>query len=177
MEAFIDMLGLVAGYASMILLCLAGIVISCVGLSGTWLVCGATLVGLLIRDSAFPGWGLLILFLFLSGAIELIEFLASGWGVRKRGGSRLAGLAAVIGGLIGLMIGSALLPLIGSLLGMAIGSFGFAYLTEYQRLKQHAQASDIAFGAVIARVLVVILKVFASMGMSLVLLVGLLFAG
>jgi len=177
MEAFFDALCLAAGYGGIFLLCLAGIVISCVGLSGTWLVCGASLIGILIRDSAFPGWGLLILFLFLSGAIELIEFLASGWGVRRRGGSRLAGVAAIIGGVIGLLLGSALLPVIGSLLGMAVGSFGLAYLAEYQRLKHHGQASDIAFGAVVARILVVLLKVGASMGMSLVLFAGMLFLG
>lgn len=177
MEAFIDIVQLAALYGAVLLLCVAGIAISCLALSGTWLVCAATLAGVLFRDSAFPNWWILIGFLLLSGLIELLEFLASGWGVRRRGGSRLAGVAAVIGAVIGLLVGSALAPVVGSLLGMIVGSFGLAYLAEYQRLKQHAQAGNIAFGAVVARILVVLLKVAASMGMTIVLLFVMILTG
>jgi uncharacterized protein len=165
-------------YAGIAGLCLAGVLISCLGLSGTWLVAAATLLALLYPGSGFEAWWLLLLFLLLAGLIELAEFLASGWGVRRRGGSRLAGFGAVVGGILGLILGSFIpIPFFGALLGMLAGSFALAYAIEYQRLKIHQQAGNIAFGAVTARIMIVILKVSAALGMSLALLAGLLFAG
>jgi uncharacterized protein YqgC (DUF456 family) len=154
------------------LLCLIGIFLSVLAFSGTWMVLLAALITFFSTDVPTPGT--LILFALLCIATEVFEAL-SGWlGVQKRGGSRLAGLAALTGGLIGAVIGSGIFPIIGTFLGMLAGSFALAFLIEWKRLKHHGQAATIAVGAVLARLGVMCLKTLMTLGMIVWLLAELL---
>jgi hypothetical protein len=157
------------------LLCATGIVLSALSISGTWLVTLAALIAMLLSTTGFPGWWTIVLFLLLSGAVEGVEALAGAWGVRKRGGSAWAGFAALFGGLLGLFLGTLIpIPLIGSLLGMLIGSFAFAFGVERVRLKHAGKAAHIAWGAVVARLLILLLKLGVTMGMVVYIVVGML---
>ena len=156
------------------LLCGLGLLLSALAFSGTWLVLAATLIPFF--TSGFPSMETLIVFVLLCIAAEVIEALASWFGIQKRGGSKLAGLAAVVGGLIGAVVGSGIFPLIGTFLGMLAGSFALAFLVEWNRLKHHGQAAGIALGAVFARLAVTLLKTALTLAMSAWLLVGLLSA-
>jgi uncharacterized protein YqgC (DUF456 family) len=154
------------------LLCVGAMVLSCLCFSGTWVVLLAALLALLTKgEDSFPGWGTIIVFALLSISVEVIEQIASSWGVARRGGSRLAGFMAFAGGIAGMLIGTPI-PVVGSLIGMLVGSFGCVFLVETHRLKAHGQAASIAWGAVVARLLVVVLKVTNTMGMTLWLRVG-----
>lgn len=153
------------------LLCTLGILLSALAFSGTWLVLLAALITF-FADSV-PNIGTLIVFALLCITAEIIESLAGWIGVKKRGGSKFAGLAAVAGGLIGAVIGSVVFPIIGTFFGMLAGSFTFAFLIEWNRLKHHGQAADIAIGAVFARLAVMLLKTALTVAMSLWLLTGL----
>jgi len=168
--------GVVLGYVCIVLLCLTGIVLSCVSLSGTWLVLLAAVVAALLRADAFPGIWTIAVFAGLSIGVELLEALAGSWGVRRQGGSRLAGFAALVGGIVGMCLGG-LIPIlfIGPVIGLMIGSFVPVFLIENHRLKQAGQAAGIAGGAVLARVLAILLKVVATLGMTGYLLVGMVF--
>ncbi len=151
-------IGVVLGYVCIVLLCLTGIVLSCVSLSGTWLVLLATVVAALLRADAFPGIWTIVVFAVLSTGVELLEAAAGTWGVRRQGGSRLAGLAALVGGIAGMCLGG-MLPIlfIGPMIGLIVGSFVPVFLIENHRLKQADRAAGIAGGAVLARVLVILL--------------------
>jgi len=154
-------------------LCLAGVGLSGLSISGTWLVTAAALLAFFVKTGPFPGIWTLILFVLISAAVEGVEAVAGAWGVTRRGGSRLAGLAAVIGGILGLFIGGVIpIPLVGSLIGMTVCSFGLVYLVEHRRLRKSNEAAGIAWGAVIARVLVIIVKVGVTIGMAVALLAG-----
>ena len=157
----------------MVLLCMTGVVMSCLSLSGTWLVASAAVVGALMWPDRFPGWVTVGVFLALAAGCEGLEAIAGAWGVKNRGGSNVAGFLAMAGGLVGMVLG-ATLGLIGSLAGMLIGSFLPVYLYERRRLRQEQQALSVAWGAVVARVLVILLKVAVSLGMSVALLAGML---
>lgn len=153
------------------LLCLLGLMLSMLTFSGTWLV---LLAALITRVSiGFPNIGTLIVFASICIGVEGFEALAGFLGVQKRGGSKLAGLAALIGGLVGAIIGSGIFPILGTFAGMLIGSFGAAFLVEWNRLKHHEQAAHIAWGTVWARLAVLFLKTALTLGMSLWLLAGL----
>lgn len=165
--------GLGLGIAAIVLLCLGGIAMSALSLSGTWVVLLAAIVAALIHPHPFPGIWTLVAFGVAAILVEVIEAVAGTWGVMKRGGSRAAGFAAMAGGLVGLLLGSAAIPIIGGLLGMIVGSFACTYAVERYRLKQAEPAANIAFGAVTSRVLVVLLKVVVTLGMAAVLLIGL----
>jgi len=55
-------------------------------------------------------------------------------------------------------------------------SFCAAFMVEQRRLKHTEHAARIAWGAVLARVWVIFLKVFVTLGMAAVLLLGMLFS-
>ena len=67
------------------------------------------------------------------------------------------------------------IPIVGPLIGMLACSFGAVYLVEYRREKKTEQAAHIATGALIARALVIFLKVAATLGMILTLVLGIIF--
>lgn len=154
------------------LLCGTGILLSALGLSGTWLVPAAALITFF--KLGVPTLGTLIAFALLCAGVEVLEAVAGWLGVIKQGGSKAAGLAAVAGGLIGGVIGSALFPIIGTLLGMLAGSFTLAFTVEWTRLKHHGQAAKIATGALLARLCILFLKASLTLAMSAWLLVGII---
>jgi uncharacterized protein YqgC (DUF456 family) len=155
-----------------ILLCLIGLLLSALAFSGTWLVLLAALITFF--SAGVPSVTTLAAFLLICIAVEVIEALAGWLGVQKRGGSKLASAAAVAGGLLGALAGSAVFPVIGTLLGMLAGSFALAFLVESNRLKHHGQAAHIAWGTVWARLLILFVKLTLTLGMSIWLITLLL---
>ena len=156
----------VALIAGMILLCLLGLGLSAVSISGTWLVAAAAAVGRMLPGEPRYGWGLVLVFLALATLVEGAEAVAGAWGVRRRGGSRAAGVAALVGGMLGLLLGSFIpVPLVGSLIGMLAGSFGLVYWVEQRRLNHSEQAAHIAWGSVLGRMAMLLLKVAVTLGM------------
>ncbi len=151
-----------------ILLCGLALLLSALAFSGTWLVLLAALISAF--SLGFPSLGTLIVFALLCIATEVFEALAGFLGVQKRGGSKLAGVAALFGGLIGAGVGTGIFPIIGTIAGMILGSFGAAFLTEWLRLKHHGQAAHIAWGTVWARLAVLFIKTALTLGMSIWLL-------
>lgn len=155
------------------LLCLLGFILSCLSLSGTWLVLAATGLAAWFNGPEFPGIGTLILFLLLCIGVEVFEALAAAWGVQKRGGSKAAGWAAFGGGFLGMILGGLIpLPVIGNLIGMIIGSFGGAFWVEHARMKKLDHAAHIAFGAVLARLGIIFFKIGITLAMTLILMLG-----
>lgn len=180
MTGFLEIAGAVLSVLGMVLivaLCVAGLLLSCLSISGTWLVAAAAVLAALIRSDPFPGIWTIVIFLLISALVEVAEAVAGAWGVRNRGGSRVAGLAAVVGGLLGLALGSVIpVPLVGGLVGMLVGSFALVFAVERHRLQQLGRAANIAWGAVVARLLVVLVKVTATLGMAAYLLLGMIFS-
>jgi len=152
--------------------CLAGILVSCLSFTGTWVISAAAVLAAWLSGPGFPGWVTVGVLLVFSGLTELIEFLAGHWGVTGRGGSRTAGVAAVAGGLLGMFLGSLLVPVIGPILGTFIGSFGLSYLAERARMRTHREAASVARGALVARGAVIVFKVAGSILASAILLGG-----
>jgi uncharacterized protein YqgC (DUF456 family) len=167
-------LGSLGIYSLAALLCFIGFVLSCLSLSGTWVVFGAALMVAWKRWPEFPGIGTLIVFLLICIITEIVEAFAGAWGVQKRGGSKAAGWAALGGGLLGMLIGTAVIPIpvVGSLAGMIAGSFSCAFLVEHSKMKQADHAAHVATGAVLARLGVIFLKVGMTLLMSLILAIG-----
>ena len=155
------------------LLCLLGFALSCLSLSGTWLVLAATGIIAWSRWPQFPNYGTLIVFTALCLGVEVIEAMAGAWGVQKRGGAKITGIAALFGGFIGMILGGFIpVPILGNLLGMLAGSFGLAFLVEHARMKKADHALHVATGAVLARLAVIFLKVGITLVMIIALAVG-----
>ncbi len=155
------------------LLCLLGFILSCLSLSGTWIVLVATAVAAWFNGAEFPGVATLVFFLVLCIGVEVLEAFAASWGVQKRGGSKAAGWAALGGGFLGMLLGSFIpIPIIGNLLGMVAGSCGGAFWVEHARMKRIEHAAHVATGAVLARLGVILLKISATLAMIFILAVG-----
>jgi len=168
--------GLFLAWAFCICLCLGGLLLSALSISGTWLVLAATVISALLTGAGqFPGWITLTGFLLICISVELFEWSAASWGVRRRGGSTAAGWMALLGSIGGMILGNMLFPIIGGLLGMMIGSFTLVYWVEKRRLQHVEHASHIATGAVLASMSVLLVKVLATMTLIVWLLAGLLF--
>jgi len=156
-------------------LCLIGIAASVLSLSGTWLVVAATVLSAILRYPSFPGIVTIIIFIVISILVEVMEFFAGLWGIQRRGGSTWTGVAAVIGGILGLMAGSFIpLPILGNLIGMLAGSFFLAFAVEYHRQQKTDQASHIAMGALIGHLIMVLVKVGVTLGMVAILVLGMI---
>ena len=167
--------GIVLAWLFMVLCCLGGVVMSCISLSGTWLILLAAIISHLLRPDLGPGWGTVIAFGVVCIVVELVEWLASSWGVTKRGGSGWAGAAALVGGMAGMILGTFIpVPVAGSLFGMMVGSFAAAFAVERHRLKNNSRAANIAWGAVLARIGVILVKVVTTLAMIVVLVIALL---
>lgn len=162
-------------YSLASLLCFIGFILSCLSLSGTWVVLGTAGLICWYRWPEFPGLITLIIFLIICIGVEILEALAGTWGVQKRGGSKAAGWAAVLGGFVGIILGSFIpVPIIGNLLGMLIGSFGLAFLVEHAKMKQTDHAAKVATGAVLARLAVIFIKIGVTLLMTLILAFGIM---
>ena len=167
--------GVLVGMITVALLCAGGVVLSCLSISGTWLVVAGTVLAAIMRRSGFPGWWTVLVFVVIAVMVEIVEAVAGAFGVRRRGGSRFAGLVAVAGGILGLWLGAFIpVPVFGSLVGMVVMSFILVFGVEAHRLRKVAKAAGIAWGTVVAHVFVVLLKVTVTVGMAVYLLVGLL---
>lgn len=166
-------LGTFGIYSIAALLCLVGFVLSCLSLSGTWVVLAATGLVAWARWPEFPGFWTLVIFLLICIATEILEAMAAAWGVQKRGGSKAAGWAALGGGFLGMLFGGLIpVPIVGNLIGMIIGSFGCAFLVEHAKMKKTDHAAHVATGAVLARLAIIFVKIGATLAMAFALAIG-----
>lgn len=167
MEVFLQESVWWLGHAGAALLCLVAVFVSLLSFTGAWLI--AVAAGLLYycRDDQIVSPVLIVSFIALSVLIELFDFFAGSLGISRRGGSAIAGVAALFGGIAGMVAGSFIpVPVLGSLFGMCAGSFFCAFWVERRRLRHDAHAAHIAWGAVWARLIVMFVKTIASLGMT-----------
>ena len=168
--------GLFLAWTGCALLCLGGLLLAVFSISGTWLVGIAALIAAaLTGPDQFPAWPVLLGMFAVCAAVDVIEWFAAAWGVRRRGGSAAAGWMALLGSLGGAILGGLVVPVLGSLIGMLAGSFALVYWTENRRLKHVEHAAHIATGAVLAGMSMLLLKVVATAALILWLAAGLLF--
>ena len=168
--------GLFLAWTACGLLCLGGLVLAAFSISGTWLVLGAALgAALLTGPDQFPAWPTLLGMFAVCAGVDIVEWFAASYGVRRRGGSAAAGWLALLGSLAGAILGGMVVPVLGSLAGMLAGSFALVYWFEKRRLKKSDHAAHIATGAVLAGMAMLLLKVVATAGLILWLAAGLLF--
>ena len=165
---WISVAGVFLAWTACALLCLGGLILAVFSISGTWLVLGAAIgAALLTGPEQFPAWPALAAFFAVCAAVDVIEWFAASWGVRRRGGSAAAGWFALLGSLGGAILGGMVVPVLGSLVGMLLGSFALVYVAERRRLQRADQAAHVARGAVLAGISVLLLKVAATAALVL----------
>ena len=141
--------------AAVIILSLILIVL---GLPGLWIMVATAVVYNMIVPGDPIGWISLIAVAVLALIAELLEFTMTGRYARKYGGSRRAGWGAIIGGMIGAVVGFPV-PIVGPVIGAFVGCFVGALLGELTGGASAGDATRVAQGALIGRVVSTMLKI------------------
>jgi len=147
----------------MALLILAGVillslVLIVLGLPGLWIMVASAVTYNLIVPGDPIGWFTLVAVAVLALVAELLEFTMTGRYARKYGGSRRAGWGAIIGGMIGAFVGFPV-PIVGPIIGAFVGSFCGALVAELTGGASAGDATRVAKGALIGRVMSTVLKI------------------
>jgi uncharacterized protein YqgC (DUF456 family) len=141
--------------AAVILLSLVLIVL---GLPGLWIMVATAVTYNLIVPGDPIGWFTLVAVAVLALVAELLEFTMTGRYARKYGGSRRAGWGAIIGGMIGAFVGFPV-PIVGPVIGAFVGSFCGALVAELTGGASAGDATRVAKGALIGRVMSTVVKI------------------
>jgi hypothetical protein len=147
-----------AGYAILILVILAGLIMTPLGLPGNWVILGCGVAYGLATDWGKFGWLFIALLVAAAVVGEIVEAVSSALGARKFGASAGAMVAAIVGSIVGIAVGTGILPLIGTLAGAFLGAFLGAFIYEYIRLQDKEQALRAGIGAFLGRTASVIAK-------------------
>jgi uncharacterized protein len=146
--------------ALLILACviLLSLVLIVLGLPGLWIMVASAVTYNLVVPGEPIGWLTLVIVAVLALVAELLEFSLTGKYARKYGGSRRAGWGAILGGIVGAMVGIPV-PIIGSVIGAFVGSFLGALIAELTGGSSAGDATRVAKGALIGRVMSTALKI------------------
>jgi uncharacterized protein YqgC (DUF456 family) len=128
------------------------------GLPGLWIMVATAVVYNMIVPGDPIGWVSLIAVAVLALVAELLEFTMTGRYARKYGGSRRAGWGAILGGIVGAMVGFPV-PIVGPVIGAFVGSFVGALVAELTGGASAGDATRVAKGALIGRVMSTVLKI------------------
>lgn len=128
------------------------------GLPGLWIMVASAVVYNMIVPGDPIGWVSLIAVAVLGLVAELLEFTMTGRYARKYGGSRRAGWGAILGGIVGAMVGFPV-PIVGPIIGAFVGSFVGALFAELTGGASAGDATRVAKGALLGRVVSTVLKI------------------
>lgn len=137
---------------------LLSLVLIVLGLPGLWIMVASAVAYNLIVPGDPIGWFTLVAVAVLALVAELLEFTMTGRYARKYGGSRRAGWGAIIGGMIGAFVGFPV-PIVGPIIGAFVGSFCGALVAELTGGASAGDATRVAKGALIGRVMSTVLKI------------------
>ena len=157
-------------YVLLLVILLAGLVLTVVTLPRTWLMLiGTCAYAVLTRSAGYVGWKSVLTLFLLATIAELIDIFASGAGAKKAGASRRAAVGAVIGGLLGAIFLSFILFFpIGTIAGACIGCFVGAGVTELLVRRDVGQSVRVGFHAAKGRLFGIVAKImFALLMMSI----------
>lgn len=146
---------------------LIGLLLIAVGWPGIWLQVGS--LALFAWATGFEVVGQvtvgLVVFLALLG--EMAEWTLGGRYARRYGGGRRAAFGAILGGMVGAIVGMPV-PLLGSVFGAMVGSFAGAVLFELSTGRGASPALQVGWGALLGWMIAVAMK--ASLGVVILVL-------
>ena len=108
-----------------------------------------------------------ILIMFgISVVLEGFEFLFAGVAARYYGASKRSALFAIVGGIVGTILGAGMFLLVGAFLGLLSGSYLGAYFSERLSGKSSAESARAALGAVMGNIVSKTIKSTAAIAMG-----------
>ncbi len=158
-------------YLSLLLVQVLGVALTLVGLPGLWLMVGAlALYAWVTGFNIYVGWPSMVALLVLAALAEVVETGAGAAGAKQAGGSKRGMIGAVVGGFVGAIVLTPVIPIpvVGTVAGLCIGSFGGAFLVEAAIGKEMGQSATIGWGAAKGRFWGTVFKVCFGIVMLIV---------
>jgi uncharacterized protein YqgC (DUF456 family) len=159
--------------------CGLGVVLTALRLPGTWLmVAGALAYG---WWASWQGVDAVIVGVITGLAVigEAVEFFTSAVTTRRAGGTRQAAWGGLLGGILGMVFLSFLIPIpiVGTVIGALLGCFAGAAVAEWSVHKQIAQGTRVGFFSALGFVLGTAAKLAIAVAMAGILLVAAIWGG
>jgi len=149
----------------------AGVMLTtAIGLPGNWILVGVVAIVALAGGFDIITWPYLLLCLGLAGVGELVESVLGAVVVAGRGGTRWGVIGSIIGGIAGALLGAGFIPPLGSVLLGFVGAFAGAVAGELIKAPNVEQAMRVGFWAFVGRVLAMMVKVAAGIGILWILI-------
>jgi len=159
-----EMIGRIASLIGLDLLLVIGLIAIPLGLSGNFILLGATLLVAVISGFAEIGW---IAIVVIAAAVvlgEVIEALLGSLVAQKFGASRWGVAGAFIGGLLGAILATPIFPVVGSVIGSFAGAALGAIGLELAAGKEHGPGLRAGWGAFLGKVMATAFKVAVGIG-------------
>jgi uncharacterized protein len=161
-------------YLLLLIVSIAGLFVTILGLPGLWLMVAA-LGGfaLLTSQHNYVGWPSIITLVAFGLIAEVMELFASAAGSKAAGGRKRGMVGAVVGAMIGGIAGSVLIPvpIIGTIVGACLGAFvGAAVLELTDRDFWHAMR--VGAGAAKGRLMGIVIKLTIGVAMLIIIIIA-----
>lgn len=169
--------GVTAVNLAVIVVSVVSIGLTAIGLPGNWLIF-FTALGYGYLES-FVHMNTTVLFMLLGAVVvgELAEFAAGALGAKKEDASRLAIVAAFLGGIAGGIIGTGIMPGLGSIAGAIGSSFACGYIAEFWITGSQEKATRVAKSIVLGQAIGLVFKSAIAVGMVILIISKLTWSG
>ncbi len=149
------------------------LVLDLLGLPGNWLMVAGTLLVAWLRPGMFSA-GTLVAVVIVAAAGEVLELLSGALGARKGGAGRRGSAGALLGGFVGAIAGTFLIPVpvLGSLVGACAGACLGAWSLEMSGGRDFDESLRAGVGAGVGRALGTVVKLAAGVLLWLVIAVA-----
>ena len=156
----------------LILCCLTGVAMTAIRLPGTWLIAATALGHAWSNGWARSGVTLVAVLIGVALFGEALEILASVVTARRAGASGKAAWGGMLGGILGMIFLSFLVPvpIVGTMMGAVIGCFAGATLVELAARRRVTHGTKVGFFAALGFVFGAVAKVVVALVMSGLLL-------
>jgi uncharacterized protein YqgC (DUF456 family) len=146
------------------------VALNIVGLPGNWVLVATALVVALIPNFGELTWTYFFIIVGLAVLAEVIESLLGLVVVAKKGGTRWGVIGSFLGGITGVIAGSAVAPPFGGVVLGFVGAFAGAVAGEYMREQRSEQAVRIGFWAFAGRSMAIMGKIACGVGIVWILI-------
>lgn len=143
---------------------LVALALNIAGIPGNWLLVATAVVVALIPGFGDLTWTWFFVILGLALLAEAIESLLGLVVVAKKGGTRWGVIGSFLGGLVGVIVGSAAAPPFGGVILGFVGAFAGAVTGEFIREQSSDRAVRVGFWAFVGRSMAIMGKIACGAG-------------
>lgn len=141
----------ILGFVAVVLLVVAGLILSAINLPGIWLVFAGAVLAAFLGDFQEISWWWIALFLLFALFGSLLDNLVVLFSTKKFGAGRWGMAGAIVGMIVGFFVGG----FIGVILGPLVGVVLFEVLIDKKSVRQAFKAG---LGTVVGFILSIVLK-------------------